>query len=102
MKPALFERLGDDFTRAFGNSVLLSGSFGSRTITAIFREYRERDVLEGDFAGVETPRFVLKGRACDLADIVQNDVVSLATKDYRVTSVTDDGRAMRTLFLTDC
>lgn len=101
MKPKLFERLGDDFIGAFGASVLVSGPFGSRTITAIYRAFRVNDALQSDYPGVESASFVLSGRAADLCDIAHDDVIVVDGKDHKVISAVDDARAMRRLFLAD-
>ena len=101
MKPALFERLGDDFVTAFGAPVILSGDFGHRTVTAIYRAFRESDAGAGDYPGVETPRFILSGRARDFCDLRQDDFITVNGKTHVITGVTDDARAMRKLFLSD-
>jgi hypothetical protein len=100
-RPELFEGMGDDFTQAFGAPVFISGLFGTRRVAAVFREFRVNDALTGDYAGIETPAYVFSGRGCDLEGMEEEDLVVIDGKNLQVISTTDDGRAMRKLFLKD-
>ncbi|RVG29749.1 hypothetical protein [Sinorhizobium meliloti] len=96
-RPAMFERVGPKFAKAFGDAeaVFTVDGVARPAVRVILRVWRETDLAEEQEQAVEGTTHLLAVAASAVPGLAsQRDSVAIGGVTYQVINIDDDARAM--------